>query len=203
MVRIAIRALRGLDALKSEGVRLADHGCGKLRHYKLLAPLASELYLVDTQEQLTRAHREGRRELIITSFAADKNKKTGRFVVPVTTERFERSRLELDLIFSIAVLDVVTPPTRRRIIDAAINNLKLGGYFVLIIPRNDSSILKRCAKENHYFDGHVFARKGIVTFYKNFKTTNGLEVLCKNKGLQIVANLSLFRQVCLLWRRSR
>lgn len=158
--------------------------------------------MIDTHIQLTKPHRDGRRAFSVVGFAEKENQKRRGWVHPMTVEEFDRSHLALDVIFSIAVLGVVSPDSRGRIVQAASTNLRVGGYFILIVPRNDSSILKRCTKANACLDGHVFVRRGIVTFYRNFSHTAQLEQLCMRAGLEFVADLSRFRQVCMLWRRS-
>lgn len=36
--------------------KVGDLGCGKLRHYNVLAPCSDELYLIDTEDQLSATH---------------------------------------------------------------------------------------------------------------------------------------------------
>ena len=201
-VKLALRAMAARDGRALSGLRIADQGCGKLRHYRLLAPLARALYLVDTDVQLTTLHVDGRRTFTIEEFAA-KERDKGSLEIRVLRDReFERSSFDLDCVFSIAVFDVVPPDVRLSLIAAACRNLKRGGWFVVIIPRNDSSILARCTKENEHRDGHLFSHHGIHTFYRNFRDTDPVVKWCRARGLQLMEDLSLYHQACLLFAKA-
>lgn len=197
----------GLDELRNglgalAGLRVADHGCGQLRHYKVLRRISRELYLVDTEAQLTRCHQDGDQEFRIVDVAASGSRGDGRKVVAMNTTAFEESRLGLDLVVSVAVMDVVLPKDRRRIAKAIGRNLKPGGVCLLIVPRNDSSILARCTNKNRYYDGYVFEHHGIETFYHNHESTSGLIALFERCGLRLINDLSRYRQVCLCFQRQ-
>jgi hypothetical protein len=92
--------------------------------------------------------------------------------------------------------------TRRAITEAVAHNLANEGVFVVIAPRNDSSIVRRCTKQNAYLDGHVFKHHGIHTFFHNFKTYDDVLNDCEKVGLFLLADLSRYRQVCLLFSPS-
>ena len=118
----------------------------------------------------------------------------------VATE-FAEQELSLDLIVSVAVFDVVTADVRSTIWTAARSNVAQGGRFVLVIPRNDASILRRCSEENAFQDGFVFERNGIVTFFRNFKDVSELIAEGEAHGFSVETDLSRYRQVCIVFRR--
>ncbi len=182
-------------------LRIADLGCGKLRHYALLSPISRALYLVDTVKQLHREHLDGRRQYTVVDFAKAASKK-GNTVKAVAFHDFEAARLKLDAVFCVAVFDVIVRSLRRRLTRAASHNLRYGGSFVVIAPRNDSSILRRCSRDNRYMDGHVFHHHGITTFYANFRSTATIEADAKAHGLTLENDLSRYRQACLVFSKS-
>ena len=201
-VKLALKAMAARDGKALSGLRIADQGCGKLRHYRVLAPLARQLYLVDTDVQLTTPHVDGRRTFTIEEFPEKEREKGSLEVRLLRDDEFERSSLGLDCVFSIAVFDVVLPDVRFSLISAARRNLKRGGWFVVIIPRNDSSILARCAKKNEHRDGHLFSHHGIHTFYRNFLDTDPVVTWCRTRGLELIKDLSRYHQACLLFAKA-
>lgn len=196
---------RAIDALRSRAngklprLRVADQGCGQLRHFKLLASISKELVLVDTSLQLRRPHKDGSQLFTVEEYA----KQASTALLKVRTlpaERFATSNLRLDAVFCIAVWDVVLPPTRQEMLDGAVRNLKRGGHLVLVIPRNDTSILSRCTPENEYYGGHRFSHHGVHTFYSNFKDLTPVIRSCSKAGLSLVVDLSKHKQVCLVFK---
>lgn len=198
-VATAIEALRR-RWLALQRAKVADLGCGKLRHLRLLAPLSSHLFLVDTEYQLTTTHRDGNRLYTIRDLAAKRSDAVPA-VAALNDTQFAVTKLSLDVVFCVAVFDVVTLDTRKALTAAAYRNLRRGGLFVLIVPRNDSTILVRCATGNAYADGHAFQHHGAYTFFKNFRDTYALARLCEAGGFTMVEDLSVYRQVCLLFER--
>lgn len=178
--------------------RVADLGCGKLRHYDLLAQVSDELYLIDTHEQLSSTHVDAGQRYSVRDIAA-KELERGKKTYALTSEEFANSKLKLNLIFCVAVLDVVEARTRSRIIASAARNLGPSGLFIVIVPRNDSSILDRCSPENSYQDGHVFFHHGLHTFYRNFRDYSPITRIATKAGLSLKEDLSCYRQVCLVF----
>ena len=178
--------------------RVADLGCGKLRHYDIMRSHSAELYLVDTEEQLSAIHSDCGAEYCVYQEGA-KARKHGKKVHVVTENEFASTKLNLDLIVCVAVLDVVLARTRSRIIKSAARNLNRSGFLVLIVPRNDTTILDRCTPENSYQDGHVFFHHGVHTFYRNFRDHSPIVKAAKSAGLTVAKDLSRYRQVCLIF----
>jgi len=102
------------------------------------------------------------------------------------------------LIFNICVFDVEVPEVRKSMIESSFNNLRKKGLFVLIVPRNISSILKRCTTKNKYLDGYYFKHHGIMTFYKNFDYVEPLIKILKEIGFIISADLTERQYICLI-----
>jgi hypothetical protein len=75
--------------------KIADLGCGKLRHYCLLSE-ARELYLVDTEHQLTTTHVDSGLSYTVCGFAEEERKK-GRNVHVKTDKQFASCSLNLDV----------------------------------------------------------------------------------------------------------
>ena len=181
-------------------LRVADYGCGKLRHLCIFHNYFNSIYLVDTKFQLSRTLKLFGKKTTITQYIT--TLETSNNIRILNGSEFESSELGLNAIFSIAVLDVVLPNTRTTMIETAHKNLKPGGFFVIIMPRNDSSILKRCLQNNKYYDGYFFNHHGITTFFKNFRETEHLVNKITRSGFVLVKNLSIYRHVCLLFRKK-
>jgi len=197
-----IRRLGGWNrAVRSQ--KIADQGCGRLRHLKIFRQYFKHIALIDTELQLSRI-RDSHRSLGSTSRRV--SRKTCDGICLFNSESFAQSRLHLDAIFCACVFDVVPPTIRSRIIAAAARNLKKNGFYCVVIPRNDQSITVRCSSRNRYKDGHVFPRGRTFTFYANF--ANGSPSLGKLRrqlteaGFRKAADLSVRRQVCLILQKS-
>jgi len=181
-------------------LRVADYGCGKLRHLCIFRNYFDSIYLVDTKFQLSRTVKLFGEKTTITKYIA--TLETSNNIRILNGSEFESSELGLNAIFSIAVLDVVLPSTRTTMIETVHKNLKPGGFFVIIIPRNDSSILRRCSQNNMYYDGYFFNHHGITTFFKNFREAEHLVNKIIRSGFVLVKNLSIYRHVCLLFKKK-
>lgn len=181
--------------------KCADLGCGKLRHLNALRAISNELVLVDTERQLSRVHTDRGHAYSIDRVASGVSDHR-HTVEAMTFERFVSARLGLDVIFCIAVFDCVLRPTRKTLIAAAARNLRGHGLFVVIVPRNDSSIMRRCTKLNKYKDGHVFHHHGITTFFRNFVSCTSIIHDCEAVGLTLYEDQSRHKQACLLFIRS-
>lgn len=181
-------------------LRIADQGCGKLRHLDILKHYFQRVLLIDTEVQLNKVQRifGNSRTTIVDYVRSLKNNQ----ITLMTDKEFDNSKLGLDIIFSICVFDVVLPDERRRIAAAAWENLKRGGLYILIVPRNDHSILRRCNEENRYYDGHLFERKSYATFYKNYRNAFGLQRMLSTTGFQVIADKSKYRQLCLICQKN-
>ncbi len=84
---------------------------------------------------------------------------------------------------------------------SSFNNLRDEGLFILIIPRNISSILKRCTSKNKYLDGYYFKHHGIMTFYKNFDYIEPLFKILNEIGFTISADLTERQYICLFLKK--
>ena len=187
--------------VKKRQLSCADQGCGKLRHLPLLLRRFSTVVLIDTEEQLSRTQQIWRTPQTTIREYAKRLKVSGGLLSVVSSEEFERSRLKLDVIFSVCVLDVEIPRARDRIVRAGYRNLTNGGLLVLIVPRNDQTITVRCTGRNRFLDGHFFRHHGTVTFYRNFTKTADLKRLVEGAGFSVLDDLSTYRQLCLVCRK--
>lgn len=178
--------------------KVADQGCGALRHLKTLMGYYNDLYLVDTEYQINRIREIEGKRTSIKEYISTLKVQRGKLKI-VSSQEFLRSNLGLDAVFNICTFDVVLPETRKEMLKAATRNLSKGGYFVLIIPRNDSSILCRCKEGNKYSDGYCFKNHGVYTFYTNFRAFKGLVDMASGLNLEFLEDLSIYRQVCLLF----
>jgi len=86
-------------------------------------------------------------------------------------------------------------------IESSFNNLRNKGLLILIIPRNISSILKRCTSKNKYLDGYYFKHHGIMTFYKNFDYVEPLFKILKEIGFTVSSNLTERQYICLILKK--
>lgn len=200
MVTAAIAYLTNANHRGDLGT-VADVGCGKLRHFNLLRQAANELVLVDTRAQLEAEHVDGNLRYTINTFVARRRGHLRRLRV-IPADQFEATRLDLDVAFSIAVFDVVPSHIRARILRSIVRNLRPHGWFVLVIPRNDTTILRRCNEDNQRWDGHWFPNRDGYTFYRNFRRTKELLTWVTGYGFTVKADLSRYRQICLAFRRD-
>jgi hypothetical protein len=123
---------------------------------------------------------------------------------PVSVAAFGESSLQLDVVFSVCVYDALPSFHRPGIARSALQNLRPGGTYVVIVPRNDASILARCDPSNAYDDGHVFTRYGTsTTFYANFRSHDGLIKLLRRSGFELEEDRSDYRYVWLMLRRPK
>jgi hypothetical protein len=108
-----------------------------------------------------------------------------------------------DFAICVAVMDVVLPADRISITAAAFQNLRDGGYFSVIVPRNDSSIIKRCNDGNRFMDGHVFKNRGHQqrTFYTNYRNQQELIQMGERAGFELIRDQSIYRQVSLIFQK--
>lgn len=95
------------------------------------------------------------------------------------------------------MFDVIPRKTRRALTRAAAQNLSPEGHLVVIAPRNDSTILRRCSQKNTYLDGYVF--RAWCDIFHNFRRYDDIVRDCANEGLYLLSNLSRYRQVCLIF----
>jgi hypothetical protein len=181
-------------------INVVDQGCGKLRHLPVLAKYFRNIILVDTKDQLNRKQKIFEHDDTTIAEYIHATKQGSVQIMPA--DHFARTRLALDLIFNICALDVEVPKSRKEMFRAAVQNLKTGGLFVVIVPRNDQTILVRCTPENEHQDGHIFHHHGIVTFYRNFRSQSVITKLGSAIGFSLVADLSVYRQICLIFRRQ-
>jgi SAM-dependent methyltransferase len=182
--------------------RVADLGCGKLRHYRQLAMCSDKLFLIDTPAQLTAKHTDKGLEYTVRSVAECATAQQQK-VQAMAFKDFAVSHLNLNVVVCVAVLDVVLPYVRLALIRAAARNLAPDGECIIIVPRNDSTILRRCGRDNAYSDGYVFSHHGIHTFFHNYRDHTPIVRTCVNSGLRLLDDLSCYRHVCLVFGRAR
>jgi SAM-dependent methyltransferase len=199
-VSIAIKHIfdHGLVTEDVGGLRVADQGCGRLRHLAVLREFFDTIYLIDTEFQLNRRQRLfGLDKTNIKEYIANLET-SGKKLIVLSSLDFDSSKLNLDIVFNICVLDVEIPKARKDMISATYKNLKEGGLYIVIIPRNDQSILIRCTAKNRYLNGHIFQHHGVTTFYKNYRDTKSLIQNLVSQDFALEADLSVYRQVCLI-----
>ena len=181
---------------KNNKIKIADQGCGKLRHLKIFRESFSKIYLIDTEFQLNRQqiifNEENTIREYINTYIKDKE------IYVLSNKEFMMSHLNVDIIFNICGFDVETPNVRKEMVSSAYLNIKNGGFFVIIIPRNIHSVIVRCNKNNKYQDGHIFYHHGIATFYKNYDIVTSLVHNLDKIGFSMVADLSKYEYVCLI-----
>lgn len=180
---------------------VVDQGCGRLRHFHLLAKSCSELVLVDTERQLSRRQMIGSSRQTIRDAVGAGSVHLARVRV-LNTDEFTKSRLEADLVVSVNVFDVIPPLARAAALTSAAVNLRVGGLYAVIVPRNDTSITSRCRPDNRYADGHVFRRGSTATFYRNFADYRSLVRRMERSGLDVIHDGSSHRYVWLLLRKQ-
>lgn len=178
-------------------VRLVDLGCGKLRHLDLCAKFSDHLLLVDTRMQIERIQKFAGVDIRMADFVESLDKLNTEIDIQPINDFGEQSA-DADVVLCVAVMDVVVKATRVRLAEAAFSNLRRGGYFVVIVPRNDSSILVRCTEDNAFEDGFVFRRgkHNYLTFYTNYRDGSRLLSILEDIGFRLLEDLSVYRQLC-------
>jgi SAM-dependent methyltransferase len=182
---------------------IVDQGCGRLRHLELLQGLTRRLVLVDTPGQLRKPQSlfgvGGRR---ISQLSTWWTTETRTDIDVLTNRDFQRSHLDAACILSVCVYNVVTPQNRVELAQSAARNLRSDGIYVVIVPRNDHSIIRRQWRGIRVADGHVFRKPGVTTFFANFRDHSPLIDLIESYGLSLVRDASNYRNVWLFFRRA-
>jgi len=135
LLKVSIKyILLNENAGKLKSLKIADYGCGKLRHLHMFLDYFNPIYLVDTQFQLSRMLKLFGEKTKIKKYINEL--KTSKKLIALKDSEFESSRLGLDLIFSIAVFDVVLSKTRLTIfknfreIKYSINRVNKNGFML-------------------------------------------------------------------------
>lgn len=196
MLSKAIEYIAGKGGLTHE-MKVADQGCGALRHLKVMLESYDHICLIDTREQFNRNHIIDGVKTTIPAYVTNLKLPCKRIVL-MTNPEFMRTSLNLDAIYNICAFDVVLPKVRVEMLRAAKRNLKEGGNFIVIIPRNDTSILCRCKEDNRHSDGYYFKHHGIYTFFTNFRNYDSLLETVSGFGFRLIKDLSIYRQICLI-----
>ena len=190
-------AINSLVAKQKVNPVTLDHGCGQLRNIRSLLDFSNQLILVDTEKQLTKKHNFLGEYLTIQEYITKKYPEHN--IRIFNSDKFEVSQLNIDIVFSINVLDVTPPKIRGAALRAIRKNLRDNGILVLIVPRNDSWTLQRCSKADKFADGYVFPNHGAFTFYRNWDDFS-LEAIARRYGFVLLQNLSVYRYGCILCR---
>jgi len=113
-----------------DNLKVADQGCGKLRHLKIFYKYFNIIYLIDTEFQINKTQRLfGKNNITIREYLS-KNKIKGKEINLITAKKFTATKLNLDLIFNICVFDVEIPEVRKSMIESSFNNLRNKGIFL-------------------------------------------------------------------------
>jgi len=185
----------GLDA----NIKLVDLGCGKLRHLEISSHYAKKITLVDTNYQVERLQKfDGTTNTMQGYISSLKCNAT-----IVTIDEFSQQNNNIDVILNVAVMDAVLSKTRRFLAKSARRNLRKHGYFIVIVPRNDASILINCTLKNRYQDGYMISKKGtdFKTFYSNFRESTALHKLITTCGFDLYKDFSNYRQICWIFQK--
>lgn len=183
-------------------IKLVDLGCGRLRHLDICTRFAKHIILVDTARQIEKVQKFGDATCTMSQYV-EAIRSRNCIIEIRKIDDFEVQDHYADVVLSIAVMDVVLKEARTQMTLAAYQNLRPGGYFVVIVPRNDSSILVNCRQDNRYQDGFVFRNRGhdTLTFYTNYRDPSPLIKLLTDNGFALVEDLSVFRQICLILQK--
>jgi len=198
MLASVLQELGTLGFMRSSSPLVVDCGCGQLRHAEMLLSLSSRLVLVDTPYQLDSAHDFLGQKRTIRLFV--KHTWPRERISIMSTDEFYGSALNADVVFSINVLDVVPARTRSAMLRACLRNLRRGGIFVAIVPRNDAWTQRICTPQASYHDGYIFQHPRGHTYYRNW-SGDSLAQFIKRRGFRVVKDLSIYRQACLLCTR--
>lgn len=180
-------------------IKIVDLGCGKLRHLEIYTPYAKKIILVDTKYQVERLQKfDGTTNAMQGYISSLKSNAT-----IVTIDEFSQQNNNVDIVLNVAVMDAVLSKTRLFLAKSAHRNLRKHGYFIVIVPRNDVSILINCTPKNRYQDGHLISKKGtdFKTFYSNFRDPTTLHKLITTCGFNLYKDFSNYRQICWIFQK--
>jgi SAM-dependent methyltransferase len=195
MLPNVLKELEALGFTHSVSPLVVDCGCGQLRNTHVLLSLSSRLVLVDTACQLESEHNFLGEKMRVAAYV--KRTWPEEHISVMSVSEFNASRLQADVVFSINVLDVVPAKTRAAVLRASLRNLRDGGIFVAVVPRNDGWTLRICTPQSRYNDGYIFPHAHGYTYYRNW-SGDSLALIIKRHGFRLVKDLSIYRQVCLL-----
>lgn len=120
----------------------------------------------------------------------------------LTNVEFANIEIQCDIIFSIAVADIIPLESFKHIIEDSYLKLKKDAYFVIVVPRNDTSILRRCNNENAYNEGFIFKKGKYTTYMRNYRDPNPLYNEFEKNGFSLVEDLSVFNQICSIFKKN-
>lgn len=166
--------------------RLADQGCGRLRHLEILRRLG-RLYCVDIGERLdARTELQGSQTTVRAFVGALGD--SG--VSVVDAEAFAESRLGLDVVVNVATLDIVPPRERYAILAAARRNLAEAGRLAVIVPNGNEWIREKHAEAEPHEDGFAYRKKGVWRFFRQYTHVDDVGALLDGAGFRVEADLS-------------
>ena len=97
MLARAIEYLAGQRDFKGE-MKVADQGCGALRHLKLMLESYDHIYLIDTREQFNRKHTIDGVKTTVPDYVSNLEL-ANRQICLMTNRDFSRTSLDLDAIY--------------------------------------------------------------------------------------------------------
>jgi len=174
---------------------IVEHGCGLLRNTKELIKYYDKIILVDTEFQLKSLHNFEGNLLTIEQYV--KTKWSRKNIIIMTNKEYINENNDVDIIYSINVLDVTHPMIRKEIYKSFIKTMNRNTLLVVILSRNDSWTLRLCKNTNKYFDGYVFKNRDAYTFYKNWNG-NTLHKDLEKRGFKIINDFTNYKYVGLI-----
>jgi hypothetical protein len=198
--------LKLIPYLKKEGIipkgkiKLVDQGCGQLRHTSILKNFADPLIAVDTNRQIETEHDFYGKKYKIGEFV--KKKWPTDNIEVLTATQFASQKKNAALIISVNVIDVLPKGERKKLFSAAYDNLRNDGYYLVIIPRNDTWTLRICTPRNKFEDGYIFMHSKGYTFYKNWEVEDIAKEL-RYEGFGVVKDISQYKYICLLLQKAK
>jgi hypothetical protein len=181
---------------------LVDQGAGRLRHLGQFLSVADSLVLVDTELQLSRRQSLCGVPKTTVFDVVEGLRGAGHSIEALAADEFASTALGADGIISLCVYDATLPRTRKEMSIAAAQNLRPGGLYFVIVPRNDSSITARCNNGNALADGHTFCRGESCTFFRNYRDHSSLVRLIERAGLRLTSDNSSYRHVWLQFEKA-
>jgi len=177
---------------------IVDQGCGQLRNTKYFIKMFNNIIIVDTDTQLMKPHILYDEKISIHEYVKKRWKNYS--IKIINSEKFKKTKVNADVIFSINVLDVTPPKIRKEILNSAHRNLKKDGLFIAIVPRNDTWTLNRCKSAKSFDDGYILKNHNYHTFYRNWDNKHLKQLLRKN-GFYEYENMSKYRQACFICKK--
>lgn len=173
-----IRLIRALPHVP----RSLDFGCGKLRYLPDLVETTDQLYVTDSDVQLTRQQQLFGERTSIQALSRNSNAWSA-----ISLKEFYSDQLTFDRVFCLNVLQIIpSPRLRQMVLNRLSSRLRAGGEIVLVVQYRNSDFTRMSKLPNakKYEDGMLLTFSRGVSFYAFIRPPH-LREMAEKAGLRI------------------